>query len=124
MGLTPTQRTLRHLRHEGLEAAIVEKFNPYAGKFGQRQDMFGFIDIVCLCPTRGILGIQSCDKSFSAHYKKITEERTYIAKEWIKCGGRIYIYAWRKVKRKRGGKAYIWQPRIAELTIDDFDISE
>lgn len=73
MGLTPTQRTLRHLRHEGLEAAIVEKFNPYAGKFGQRQDMFGFIDIVALCPKRGILGVQSCGQSFKEHYRKITE---------------------------------------------------
>lgn len=121
-GLSPTQRTLRHLRHEGLLSAIAEKFNPYAGKFGQRQDLFGIIDIVSLCPDRGIIGVQSCGNSFSEHWQKLTVEKAEITREWIRCGGKLYIYAWRKVKRVRGGKALIWQPRIKEITIADIVI--
>lgn len=119
MSLSPTQRTLRHLKHEGLLSAIVEKFNPYAGKHGQRCDMFGIIDIVSLCPERGIIGIQSCGVSFSQHWQKLTDEKAEITREWLKCGGKLYIYSWRKVKKKRGGKLMIWQPRIKEITLED-----
>lgn len=122
--MTPTQRTLRHLRHEGLLSAIVEKWNAYAGKHGQRQDMFGIIDIVSLCPLRGIIGVQSCGNSFKQHWDKLTYEKAEISREWLSCGGKLYIYSWRKVKRKRGGKAMIWQPRIKEITLDDINVIE
>jgi hypothetical protein len=99
----------------------VEKFNPYAGKFGQRQDMFGIIDIVSLCPIRGIIGVQSCGNSFSEHWRKLTEEKADITHEWLSCGGKLYIYSWRKVKKRRGGKQMIWHPRIKEITLEDVD---
>ena len=44
-GLFPTQRTLLTLRDPGMVYGIVERFNPYAGSHGLRQDLFGCIDI-------------------------------------------------------------------------------
>jgi len=119
--MTPTQRTLRELKDHGRTCGIVEKFNPHVGKFGIRQDLFGFIDIIALDTDRGIIGIQSCGQSFSAHLKKIVEERNQEAYEWIRCGGKVELWGWRKLKLKRGGKAMRWKPRIKEITIADLD---
>ena len=47
-GISNTSRTLEYLRSQGWIADNVEQWNPYAGKFGQRKDMFGFGDVVAL----------------------------------------------------------------------------
>ena len=117
-GLSATQRTLAHLRHEGYQCGIVEKFNPYAGPHGIRQDLFGFIDIIAITP-KGICAIQSCGQSFNEHDKKILENE--VAPDWIKAGGYLELWGWRKLKLKRGGKAMRWTPRVKEYTEDDFD---
>uniref|UniRef100_A0A6M3L687 Uncharacterized protein n=1 Tax=viral metagenome TaxID=1070528 RepID=A0A6M3L687_9ZZZZ len=41
-------------------------------------------------------------------------------KEWLECNGRVILIGWRKVKKKKGGKATVWAPRIKEYTADDF----
>ena len=121
-GLSPTQRTLRELRQRGCLCGIVERFNTFAGpivrgkRVGIRQDLFGFIDIIVLYPTR-ICGIQSCGQAFSEHKKKILENE--IAPEWIKLAD-IELWGWRKIKKKRGGKQMIWQPRIYKFSLEDF----
>ena len=116
-GLSPTQRTLRALRERGCICGIVERFNAFVGPHGIRQDLFGFIDIIALYPD-GIVGIQSCGSSFSAHDKKILENE--IAPDWLKTGGKIELWGWRKIKLKRGGKAMRWSPRLKAYTLDDF----
>lgn len=117
--LSPTQRTLRELRNQGRICGIVERFNQHAGPFGIRQDLFGFIDIIALDPERGIIGVQSCGQAFSEHYRKITEERYQECFEWLRCGGKVELWGWRKVKLKRGGKAMRWSPRVVEITTGD-----
>ena len=116
-GLSPTQRTLRWLRQQGMIAGIVERWNQYAGSHGIRQDLFGFIDIIAL-DAGSILAIQSCGSSFAAHDKKILTNE--VAPEWLKSGGRIQLIGWRKVKKKRGGKLMVWKPRIKEYKLLDF----
>lgn len=118
MGLSPTQRTLRHLEQRGCICGIVERFIPFAGKFGRRIDLFNFIDIISVEADR-ITAIQSCGQSFSEHKKKILENE--VAPEWLKAGGGIELYSWRKVKLRRGAKAMRWQPRIYVFTLGDFD---
>ena len=49
-GLSPTQRTIRALRDQGLVCGIVERFNPHVGPHGIRQDLFGCLDIIALDP--------------------------------------------------------------------------
>jgi len=117
-GLSPTQRTLRELRQRGCHCDIVERFNQYAGKFGQRFDLFGFIDLIALYPDKGIVGVQCCARSgHAAHRTKILENE--IAPEWIKSGGTIEIWSWGKQKLKRGGKAMRWVPKIETITFDE-----
>ena len=120
-GISNTSRTLEYLRSQGWVADKVEQFNAYAGKFGQRKDMFGFGDIVAM-GENSIIAIQSCGQAFSEHNRKITEDEIVApnAHLWIKNGGRLILIGWRKVKLKRGGKAMRWQPRIKEYTAEDF----
>ena len=120
-GISNTSRTLEYLRSQGWVADKVEQFNAYAGKFGQRKDMFGFGDIVAM-GEGNIYAIQSCGSDFSAHHKKITEDEIVapLAQMWIKNGGKLILIGWRKVKLKRGGKAMRWEPRIKEYVAEDF----
>ncbi len=121
--MTPTQRTLRELRQQGRRCAIVEKWNQHVGPRGVRQDLFGILDIVSLDPERGVVGVQSCGNSFSAHFHKLTEDRADECIDWLRTPGTVLeLWAWRRVKLKRGGKAMRWQPRVREITLEDFDI--
>jgi len=114
--LSYTQRTLRYIREQGWVADIVERFNAYAGKFGQRKDLFGIIDIIAL-GENSIIGIQSTSgQKFPEHDKKIINEP--MTREWLRSGGRLILIGWRKVKLFRGSKAMRWEPRIKEYTIN------
>lgn len=116
---SPTARTLEFIREQGWVADKVEQFNPYAGKFGQRKDMFGFGDIIAM-GENSIIAIQSCGYTFSEHHKKLTEDEIVSPNVhlWLSNGGRLILIGWRKVKLKRGGKAMRWSPRIREYSID------
>lgn len=119
--ISNTSRTLAYVRGKGWEADIVERFLPYAGKFGQRKDLFGFADIVAMGEGK-VYAIQSCGQSFSEHDKKITQNEVVAPKalQWVESGGVLLLIGWRKVKLKRGGKAMRWMPRIKEYGVDDF----
>jgi len=126
--MTPTQRTLRALRDRGLVCAIVERFNPYAGPHGIRQDLFGILDIVALDPQEGVIGVQSCGQDFAGHIKKMLEERQQETHDWLSTPGtKLEVWGWRKVKLKRGGKAMRWKPRLAKFSINgnnDIEVEE
>ena len=120
-GISNTSRTLNYIREQGWVADKVEQWNQYAGKFGQRKDMFGFADIVAM-GENSIIAIQSCGQAFSEHDRKILQDEFVApnALKWIECGGRLILIGWRKIKLKRGGKAMRWSPRIKEYKKDDF----
>jgi hypothetical protein len=118
MGLSNTQRTLRALEQRGFLSTIVEKFNPYAGPYGKRIDAFGFIDILSIMP-KGICAVQSCGSDFLNHDRKILENEK--APEWLKAGGHIELWGWRKVVKRRGSKQKIWAPRIKIYSLKDFE---
>ena len=121
MSTSPTQRTIRELRNLGRRCGIVERFIG-GGDFGHRQDLFGIIDVIALDPERGVVGVQSCGQAFAAHFQKITEERAEDAIEWLRTPGTaLELWAWRKVKLKRGGKAMRWRPRVHVFTLGDFE---
>ena len=115
MATSATQRTLRALRDQGRIVDVCERWivNPKLPGGGLRKDLFNFIDLICLDPEQGIIAIQSCSQSHKAHRDKIiNSDCTENVLEWLKCGGRIELWTWRKVKIKRGGKAMRWEPRI------------
>ena len=114
--ISPTQRTLKANRYLGRICGIVEKFQQYGGKFGIRQDLFGFIDIIAIDEFEGIVAIQSTGQDWSGHIKKIMELEEIVLK-WLHHAP-LELWSWRKVKKVRGGKAMIWKPRIADFFID------
>lgn len=125
MATSNTQRTLKWLRDQGYSAGIVERYLSYAGKFGKRKDLFGFIDIIAI-DGNDIVAVQSCGQAFLEHHRKITktEEIAAEAKKWLESGGRIILIGWRKIKKTKGGKQMIWVPRIKEYSLEDFSIEE
>jgi len=116
-GISPTQRTLKAMREQGRLCGIVERFNRNVGAFGIRQDLFGFIDIICIDPTAGIVAVQSCGQAYSEHVKKLMEERNEAVYEWLKHAP-CELWSWRKVKLNRNGAAMRWKPRIADVVLD------
>ena len=120
--MTPTARTLKALRAAGHEAEVVEKWVRFSkpgndlkltGTPGVRRDLFGFADIVALKDGH-IVGIQCCSMSTrAAHLKKIRAEPRLGT--WWGAGGLCELWAWRKVKVKRGGKAVRWQCEVVTV---------
>ena len=109
--MTPTARSLKHLRSLGWTAAIVERWNPYAKV---RQDLFGIIDIVALRP-RICLGVQT---TIGAHHadriaKAMAEPRLL---PWLLAGCRFQVWSW--AQRGPRGKRKLWTLRIEEIVAD------
>ena len=94
--ISPTQRTLKANKNLGRKCGIVERWQQYGGKFGVRQDLFGFIDIIAIDEFEGIVGIQSTGQDFSGHIKKIMNLEE-IVKEWLHHAP-LELWSWRKVK--------------------------
>jgi hypothetical protein len=102
---SPTQRSLKHMRSLGYVCAIVEKWNPHARI---RQDMFGFIDIVCI-KDEDIIGVQACSGAggdSAERVRKIAEHENW---PLICKAIRVVVQSWRK---NAAGK---WTLREVEL---------
>ena len=100
--MSPVQRSLAKLRSEGWTAAITERWNQYARV---RQDLFGFVDVLCIAPGRGFLAVQTTSGSNAAsRVAKIRAEPR--AEIWIASGGKIVVHAW--AKRGPRGKRKLW----------------
>ena len=123
MAVSNTSRTLTELKKRGYRCGMVERFLRYAGPHGMRQDLFGIIDIIALDHDTGVIGVQSCGQAHSAHYKKLTEERSEDTMHWLLTPGTsLFIYSWtkrkRKLKNKKWSKKGFWTPRIEEITME------
>ncbi len=89
---------------------------------GVRKDLFGFVDIVAL--GEQIIAIQSTSyPNMSARRRKIEGECTQAAEAWIRAGGRIEVWGFRKhdsfqkVERFDGTMTRRkWLPKIVEVT--------
>mgnify|MGYP000299422071 FL=1 len=98
------------------------------GKFGIRQDLFGFIDMIAVYPgpeNKGFVGVQSTGPSgFHSHKRDITNKYRDNALRWLAAGGRIELWSWQKEKLKPGAKAEVWRPKIYNFTAKDFEVKE
>ena len=108
--MTPTQRSLAHLRKTWPLVAVTERWNPHAKV---RQDLFGFIDIICVSSI-GVLAVQTTsDANVSARVRKINE--TPAAAIWLQSPTRrIVVHGWAK-KGPRGARK-LWTLREVEIT--------
>ncbi len=138
MSISPTSRTLAALRNLGLHPWMVERWIPGARI---REDLFNIIDIIALDhggPAKitdeagrtikgrfkgGVIGVQSCGQSFSAHWRKLTIEKAEMSRLWLETNGcSLQLWGWRRLKVKRGGKAMKWTPRVKEITLSDLKL--
>jgi hypothetical protein len=93
---SPTQKSKALLKEQGWEVAIVERWNAFAKI---RQDLFGFADLLCLHPQKGIMAVQTTSRSHtSARIDKIRQEPR--AHMFLAAGGKIIVHGWKKKKCK------------------------
>jgi len=110
--MTPTARTLKHLRDQGYVAQVVEKWNAFSRT---RLDLFGVIDVVA-CGNGEIIGVQATSGSnVGARVKKALAEPRL--KTWLESGGRFAVQGW--AKQGPRGKRKTWTPIWREITHED-----
>lgn len=111
--MSPTQRSLAYMKDLGFTCAVVEHWNSFARI---RQDMFGVIDVVCLMPGVGVVGVQTTSGSNLAarRTKSLAEPRL---RTWLESGGRFELHGWRKIGPR--GKRKTWQVVREEVTTKD-----
>ena len=110
---TPMQRTLSVLKKDNLKYWRVEVWNSFMKR---RIDLLNIIDLLVF-NTGSILGIQICGSDLASHKKKIMETEQGNTITWLKTKAYLQVWAWRKLKKKRGGKATFWKPRIIDVTL-------
>lgn len=117
------ERTLSALFDMGRESGIVERFiHNDRVKFGIRSDLFGLFDIVSMSYESGIVGVQVCGGSdAAAHVRKITIDKRKHAAMWLRCGGKIELWIWRKVNHETRKGLKVWRPKIKRITIEDLN---
>ena len=91
--MSPTARTLKHLRELGYLACVVERWIPGACV---RKDCFGFADVLAIrSEEQGVLAVQATtDDNMSARLKK-ARARPELA-VWLKAGNRFVVWGWKK----------------------------
>ncbi len=113
--MTPTARTLQRLRSDGWLCQVVERWCPHSRR---RIDLFQIIDVLAV-RDNATLGVQATTMTHRAdHLAKIKTAPGAAA--WLKGGVRqLQLWAWRRLKTRRGGKAIRWTPAITAITEGD-----
>lgn len=92
-----TRHAIKALEAAGWTVAVVESRIPHT--FITR-DCFGFGDLLCCSPTRGIMLVQvtggTGKSNFNARVAKIKAEAR--AAIWLASGGRIQVHSWEAIK--------------------------
>lgn len=99
---SPTQRSKAHAESLGYQVAIVEKWNQWAKV---RQDLFGFVDLLCLKEGNVLLAIQATSTgNMPSRIKKI--KSLPASWKWITTGNRLEVWGWAKRGKKGQRKKY------------------
>ena len=92
MKTSPTQRSLKLMRDRGFICQVVEKWNPFAKI---RQDLMGWVDIVCISEHGIILGVQTTTyKNIQARIKKAKGNEAL--RRWL-INNALVAHGWKKV---------------------------
>lgn len=110
---SPTQRALAHCKKQGWTAAIVERWNQWAGV---RQDLFGFIDLVVLDGLPGPLGLQVTSRTGVGQRREKIDALPN-ALRWLESGARTEI--WTFSKKGARGKRKAWELRRTRGVLRD-----
>lgn len=119
--MTPTARTLEHLRRKGWRACVVEQRLHIPGGFSVTRDAFGFIDVLAIREgTPGAFAVQVTDRSsVNAHIHKVTDDTMEDRNGervpnktrdnlivWLRTGNRMEIFGWDKGGARGETKAW------------------
>ena len=89
----------------------------YAKAPGIRKDLFGFVDVLALTP-EGFLAIQSTSRpNIGTRHLKIRTQCVDAARAWLRAGGRIEVWGWRKEKVAVDRK--FWQVKVRSVIWED-----
>lgn len=104
--MSPTQRSLKHLRDNGYQVEIVEHWSPWAKR---RNDLWGFVDLLAINRETGdILAVQTTSgTNVSARVKKITDHENLPLLR--KANISIHVHGWSKLKSG-------WTLRVEDLS--------
>lgn len=87
--MTPSQRTVKHLKDQGYMVATVEYYNYFTKR---RHDLFNVIDILAI-GNGETLAVQVTSKSnMSARIRKI--EECEALPEMLRSGWRVIVHGW------------------------------
>jgi hypothetical protein len=112
--MTPTARTLQHLKKLGYTAQVVEQTIRGKGMVFKR-DLFGCIDVLALGDGRA-WGIQAC--AGSSHAARLTKAKQQPGlADWLRCGNRFEVWSW--AKQGPRGKRKVWTLRREAVTLED-----
>jgi hypothetical protein len=131
-GKSPTARTLAYLRQAGWPLVqVVEHFNFFSK---QRNDLFGFADVLAVHPVHGHLYVQvTSGTNVNARLNKMRLEAKEVIEALLETGARVEVHGWRKVKvctkckeekyskacTCKGSKSVArWRPRIINVTTE------
>ena len=106
--MSPTARSLQHLRALGYRAQVVERWNPFAKI---RQDLFGG-NIVALKSGEPVLVVQATSATNHAARRTKLEEQGFAAL-WTGAGARLEIWSWAKAGAR--GTRKVWTVRREAL---------
>ena len=99
---SPTQRSKAYAESLGYQVAIVERWNPWAKV---RQDLYGFIDLLCLKEGCCLIAIQAT--STGNMNSRIAKIKTLPASwKWITSGNRLEVWGWALRGKKGQRKKY------------------
>ncbi len=102
--MTPTQRSLKHLRDEGWKVAIVEHWNPFARI---RQDLFGIVDLLAIRDGETLAVQTTSYSNVSARIRKIADAE--ITPYLRAAGWLIHVHGWHKIGTR-------WKLRIVDIS--------
>ena len=94
--VSPTQRSIKHLKEDGWLPAVVERWNPHARI---RQDLYRFADVIAIKSGHRPKLIQITSSGWASRFTKVTEEP--FALLCLQSGFDIEVHGWRKLKTNR-----------------------
>jgi hypothetical protein len=112
--MSPTERSLKHLRAQGWSIHKTEHWNAFAKR---RIDAFNFGDLLGCKPDAAPTMFQvTTTGNMSARLQKAKDYAGPLV-AWLTCGGRLTIQGW--AKRGGRGERKTWQLKERHLTLAD-----
>lgn len=96
MADSPTTRSLKLMRDKGYLCEVTERWNPFARI---RQDLYGFIDVLCIKEGETVAVQTTSYSNVSARIKKIQGLDAYAMVR--SAGWKVVVHGWHKNKSNR-----------------------